>query len=148
MILQGSRITLNCGGQRISFFFEEWNIILIGPLNINILYNIAIMLASTNKQTNKQTIHLLCFQGSTQIHSQSFTKNTSTQINKQTNNQSIYLFYFFRGRLKSVKYANTQPMCVDHLQRDEAHKLKPYILGQYQCHTFVGNSQYFTFSKG
>ena len=68
--------------------------------------------------------------------------------NKQTNNQSIYLFYFFRGRLKSVKYANTQPMCVDHLQRDEAHKLKPYILGQYQCHTFVGNSQYFTFSKG
>jgi len=51
------------------------------------------------------------------------------------------------GRLKSVKYANTQPMCVDHLQRDEAHKLKPYILGQYQCHTFVGNSQYFTFSK-
>ena len=38
-------------------------------------------------------------------------------------------------------------MCVDHLQRDEAHKLKTYILGQYQCHTFVGNSQYFTLSK-
>ena len=70
----------------------------------------------------------------------------NVQINKQTNKQSIY--YVFRGRLKSVKYANTQPMCVDHLQRDEAHKLKPYILGQYQCHTFVGNSQYFTFSKG
>ena len=37
-------------------------------------------------------------------------------------------------------------MCVDHLQRDEAHKLKPYTLGQYQCHAFVGNSQYFTYS--
>ena len=37
-------------------------------------------------------------------------------------------------------------MCVDHLQRDEAHKLKSYTLGQYQCHAFVGNSQYFTLS--
>ena len=53
-------------------------------------------------------------------------------------------FLYFRGRLKSVKYAT---MCVDHLQRDEAHKLKVYTLGQYQCHTFIGNSQYFTLSK-
>ena len=58
--------------------------------------------------------------------------------------QVTYLPVYFRGRLKSVKSTN---MCVDHLQRDEAHKLKTYILGQYQCHTFVGNSQYFTLSK-
>ena len=38
-------------------------------------------------------------------------------------------------------------MCVDHLQRDEAHKLKRYVLGQYLCHAFQGNSQYYTLSK-
>ena len=71
------------------------------------------------------------------------------------------------GRLRSHKYPS---LCIDHLQRDEAHKLKTYTLGkflvrlmgnfhmmhtifipiylgQYQCHAFVGNSQYFTFSK-
>ena len=48
------------------------------------------------------------------------------------------------GRVRSHKYPS---ICIDHLQRDEAHKLKSYTLGQYQCHAFVGNSQYFTLSK-
>ena len=59
----------------------------------------------------------------------------------------MLLFFFlslFRGRLKSVHFDN---ICVDHLQRDEAHKLKSYVLGQYMCHAFQGNSQYFTLSK-
>lgn len=54
------------------------------------------------------------------------------------------MIYVSRGRLRSVKY---DKMCVDHLQRDEAHKAKTYSLGQYQCHAFVGNSQYYTLSK-
>lgn len=48
------------------------------------------------------------------------------------------------GRVRSHKYPS---ICIDHLQRDEAHKIKSYNLGQYQCHAFVGNSQYFTLSK-
>ena len=47
------------------------------------------------------------------------------------------------GRLKNVKWS----VCLDHLQKDEAHKLRSYIMGQYPCHAFVGASQYFTLSK-
>ncbi len=37
-------------------------------------------------------------------------------------------------------------VCFDHLQRDQAHHGNSYILGQYPCHAFLGDSQYFTFS--
>ena len=57
----------------------------------------------------------------------------------------LHFHYFYsRGRLKNAHFDN---MCVDHLQRDEAHKMKRYVLGQYMCHAFQGNSQYFTLSK-
>jgi len=38
-------------------------------------------------------------------------------------------------------------VCIDHLQRDQAHKLINYIMGQYPCHPFLSGSQYFTVSK-
>ncbi|XP_023337837.1 probable N-acetylgalactosaminyltransferase 9 [Eurytemora carolleeae] len=38
-------------------------------------------------------------------------------------------------------------ICIDHLQRDMAHKLSSYILGEYPCHPFLGDSQYFSLSK-
>ena len=47
------------------------------------------------------------------------------------------------GRPKNVKWS----VCMDHLQKDEGHKLRTYIMGQYPCHAFVGASQYFTLSK-
>lgn len=50
----------------------------------------------------------------------------------------------FWGRLRSAKFPK---LCLDHLQRDEGGKLSIYKMGQYQCHDFVGNSQYFTLSK-
>jgi len=37
-------------------------------------------------------------------------------------------------------------ICIDHLQRDMAHKLTSYNLGEYPCHTFLGSSQYFAVS--
>lgn len=48
------------------------------------------------------------------------------------------------GRLRSAKFNS---ICLDHLQRDEAHKLKTYKMGQYMCHSFIGNSQYYTLSN-
>lgn len=38
-------------------------------------------------------------------------------------------------------------VCIDHLQRDMAHKLTSYDLGEYPCHPFLGSSQYYTISK-
>merc|ERR1711936_444802 len=38
-------------------------------------------------------------------------------------------------------------VCIDHLQRDMAHKLTSYDLGEYPCHPFLGSSQYYTVSK-
>jgi len=49
------------------------------------------------------------------------------------------------GRLKSKK--GGKEVCIDHLQRDMAHKLTSYVLGQYPCHPFLGSSQYFALSK-
>merc|ERR1719397_847758 len=38
-------------------------------------------------------------------------------------------------------------VCIDHLQKDMAHKLTGYDLGEYPCHPFLGSSQYYTVSK-
>ena len=47
------------------------------------------------------------------------------------------------GRVRSVKRPNT---CFDHLQKDTAHHGAGYFLGQYPCHGFLGDSQYFCHS--
>eukprot|EP00095_Tigriopus_kingsejongensis_P004574 snap_masked-scaffold462_size163801-processed-gene-0.29 protein:Tk04574 transcript:snap_masked-scaffold462_size163801-processed-gene-0.29-mRNA-1 annotation:"hypothetical protein DAPPUDRAFT_306553" len=49
------------------------------------------------------------------------------------------------GRIRSRAYPN---ICFDHLQRDTAHKHGSYFLGQYPCHNFLGDSQYFSLSRG
>jgi len=49
------------------------------------------------------------------------------------------------GRLRAKDGSNT--ICIDHLQRDMAHKLTAYDLGEYPCHPFLGSSQYYTVSK-
>jgi len=38
-------------------------------------------------------------------------------------------------------------ICIDHLQKDMAHKLTGYDLGEYPCHPFLGSSQYYAVSK-
>lgn len=47
------------------------------------------------------------------------------------------------GRVRNGKYNH---ICFDHLQRDNAHHLGHYILGQYYCHATLGDSQYFSWS--
>lgn len=49
------------------------------------------------------------------------------------------------GRVKNGHYGAS--VCVDHLQRDGGHKMSPFTLGQYPCHSFMGASQYYTLSK-
>lgn len=49
------------------------------------------------------------------------------------------------GRLRANNGA--KKVCIDHLQRDMAHKLTGYDLGEYPCHPFLGSSQYFVVSK-
>lgn len=49
------------------------------------------------------------------------------------------------GRVINGKYG--EKVCFDHLQRDMGHKYESYTLGQYPCHSFIGSSQYFTYSK-
>jgi len=48
------------------------------------------------------------------------------------------------GRLKTEVEGND--VCVDHIQRDAAASLTPYFLGEYPCHPFLGDSQYFSLS--
>jgi len=49
------------------------------------------------------------------------------------------------GRMRASTGQNK--VCIDHLQRDMAHKLTSYNLGEYPCHPFLGSSQYYTISK-
>ena len=48
------------------------------------------------------------------------------------------------GRVRSR--ANTN-ICVDHLQRDRGQSSDPYLVGQYPCHSVLGDSQYFSLSN-
>ena len=50
---------------------------------------------------------------------------------------------FMYGRLRNRKH---KEMCFDHLQRDTAHHNSMYNMGQYGCHGFLGDSQYFSWS--
>ena len=49
------------------------------------------------------------------------------------------------GRMRAADGA--KQVCIDHLQRDMAHKLTSYDLGEYPCHPFLGSSQYYVVSK-
>jgi len=49
------------------------------------------------------------------------------------------------GRIKTT--LDGHDICVDHLQRDAAASLTPYYVGEYPCHPFLGDSQYFSLSK-
>lgn len=49
------------------------------------------------------------------------------------------------GRMRASHGRKT--VCIDHLQKDMAHKLTSYVLGEYPCHPFLGSSQYYTVSK-
>lgn len=49
------------------------------------------------------------------------------------------------GRLKASH--KDKKVCIDHLQRDAAASLTSYTLGEYPCHPYLGDSQYFTVSK-
>jgi len=51
------------------------------------------------------------------------------------------------GRLRARATPGGKQACIDHLQRDMAHKLTSYTLGEYPCHGFLGSSQYYTVSK-
>jgi hypothetical protein len=48
------------------------------------------------------------------------------------------------GRVRNRRYNS---ICMDHLQRDQAHHLTSYNLGQYYCHDVLGDSQYFCLSR-
>jgi len=51
------------------------------------------------------------------------------------------------GRISSPPLHGDHRVCIDHLQRDMAHHLTSYILGEYPCHPYLGDSQYFAVSK-
>ena len=49
------------------------------------------------------------------------------------------------GRLRSHKHPS---LCIDHLQRDEAHKLKTYTLGTYKPCQTTSDTEYLRFPFG
>jgi len=49
------------------------------------------------------------------------------------------------GRIRNT--VKDKFVCFDHLQKDMAAKYSPYSLGQYPCHPYLGDSQYYTVSR-